>query len=251
MSDSTAAGGSLPYPLFSLTKTVPMSTMTDPDPVDSYDDNPSEDYLAISSLAIVGLVLSLLSGIVLFNVALAPLSVAGIVVSGLAVWRIRRRSDELIGLNVAKIGLVLSSILLVCGVTRASYVYATEVPEGFERLSFRSLQPPRDAPPQSVPADVAKWDGVDIFIKGYMHPSTPGGSRTDIQKFILVPDQGTCCFGGTPKLTDMVQVSMLDGQTADYSMWAKGVWGRFHVRPGAAMEELGTVVYHLDAVGVQ
>jgi hypothetical protein len=229
-----------------------MSTMTDPDVVDSYDDNPIEDYRAISSLAIVGLVLSLLSAVVLLSVTTVPLSVAAILISGIAVWRIRSRSDELIGLGVAKMGLVLSVVLLIGGVTKASYVYATEVPEGFERLSFRSLQPPRDAPPQQfLPEDVKEWDGVDIFIKGYIHPSTPGGSRTDIQKFILVPDQGTCCFGGQPKLTDMVQVSMLDGQTADYSMWARGVWGRFHVRPGAAVEELGTVVYHLDAVGIK
>lgn len=227
--------------------------MTDHDLVDSHeDDNAIEDYRAISSLAIVGLVLSLLSTVVLLNMATAPLSVAGIVISGLAVWRIRRRSDELIGLGVARMGLVLSSVLLVSGITKASYVYATEVPEGFQRLSFRNLQPPRDAPPQQLlPEDVKEWDGVDIFIKGYIHPSTPGGSRTDIQKFILVPDQGTCCFGGQPKLTDMVQVSMLDGKSADYSMWARGVWGRFHVRPGAAVEDMGTVVYHLDAVGIK
>ena len=225
--------------------------MTEHDLVDAYDDQ-IEDYRAISSLAIVGLVLSLLSGVVLLNVATAPLCVAAIIISGLAVWRIRRRSDELIGLGVAKAALVISSVLLVVGAGWASYVYATEVPDGFERLSFRKLQPPRDAPPeQMLPEDVTEWDGVDIFIKGYIHPSTPGGSRTDIQKFILVPDQGTCCFGGQPKLTDMVQVSMLDGQTADYSMWARGVWGRFHVRPGAAVEDLGAVVYHLDAVGIK
>ncbi|MCA9102131.1 MAG: DUF3299 domain-containing protein [Pirellulales bacterium] len=231
-----------------------MSTMTDQDLRSSYqdDDVVVEDYRAISSLAIVALVLSLLSGVVLLNVATLPISIAAVALSILAVWRIRRRSDELIGLGVAKAALVISSLLLVCGVSWASFVYATEVPEGFERLSFRQLQPPRDAPPgQLLPADVKDWDGTDVFIKGYIHPSTPGGSRSGIQKFILVPDQGTCCFGGQPKLTDMIQVSLLDGETTDYSMWSRGVWGRFHVRPGVGVEDLGTVVYHLDAVGIE
>ena len=58
-------------------------------------------------------------------------------------------------------------------------------------------------------------DGKRIFVKGYVHPGV--SDMGQIKKFILVPDMGTCCFGGQPKMTDMIEVTIVDGPGVRYS----------------------------------
>ena len=50
-------------------------------------------------------------------------------------------------------------------------------------------------------------DGKKVFIKGYMYPSS---QMTGIREFVLCRDNGTCCFGGQPRLTDMIRVKLKD-----------------------------------------
>ena len=52
-----------------------------------------------------------------------------------------------------------------------------------------------------------------------------------VDKFLLVPDMGTCCFGGQPKLTDMIEVKLAKGQVINYSMRKRALAGVFEVDP--------------------
>jgi hypothetical protein len=85
--------------------------------------------------------------------------------------------------------------------------YATEVPEGFQRISFADLQPVREAPQLPVSPRALELNGQKVFLKGYLFPD---GQQSNIKRFVLIPDLGTCCFGGQPKLTDMVEVTLRD-----------------------------------------
>jgi len=67
-----------------------------------------DEYHALCGLAVAGLVLGLFSVVALVDPRAAVVSAAGILVSGLALWRIARRSPELVGRKAAVIGLVLS-----------------------------------------------------------------------------------------------------------------------------------------------
>ena len=118
----------------------------------------------------------------------------------------------------------------------------TEVPLGYERISYAELQANETGAP--VPASAKALDGKKVFIKGYVYP---GAQTQGIQRFVLVRDNGTCCFGGAmPKLNDMVDVKLADSLRVNYSTGVFRVAGTFRVQPTDA-PGLGQVLYQLDA----
>ena len=94
-----------------------------------------------------------------------------------------------------------------------------------------------------IAPEVARLDGKPIYIKGYMYPTR---QRTDISEFVLVKDTGQCCFGGQPKLCDMIIVKFADGMTVNYrEQQLVGVGGIFRPNTVARAEGL-TAVYVLE-----
>ncbi len=84
-----------------------------------------------------------------------------------------------------------------------------------------------------------------VFIKGYVYPD---GQSSNIKQFVLVPDMGTCCFGGQPKLTDMVQVTLKDPHRIRYSYQLRRLAGVFRVSPyKKSIAGLDGVYYQLEA----
>ena len=53
-----------------------------------------------------------------------------------------------------------------------------------------------------------------MFLKGY---AFPGRERHGIKNFVLVRDNLQCCFGGNPKLTDMVEVKLAGNLAMDFT----------------------------------
>ena len=210
-----------------------MSTDTDDrlDVDDNYreefeaDDDAYEAYRSLSKAA-VGSLLSMLVGLAgLMFPALLGLAALGIVL-GIVAWRnLRRYPDELTGRTAATLGLVGSILLLVGGASMHSYVYMTEVPEGYQRITFADLQPKTEHTASGQPEMPVELDGKRIFVKGYVHPGV--ASTGEIKKFILVPDMGTCCFGGQPKLTDMIEVTIRSGSGVRYSQFKRRLGGVF------------------------
>lgn len=173
-------------------------------------------YRPIPVLAPVSLVLGLLSVIGLASVPGLAVPLAGVII-GLIGWRqISGSRGELGGSKLTLLGLVLSTVFLLTGSSLHGYTYATEVPEGFERLSFRWLaqQKPIIEDGQTRIADEAKAiDGQKIFIKGYMFPEK---TQKDLRRFVLCKDTGQCCFGGNPALTDMILVEFVNDTRAQF-----------------------------------
>ena len=135
--------------------------------------------------------------------------------------------------------------ILITGTVYSSYVYATEVPEGFFRISFTELQP-NEGSPLPIPESALSLDGERIFVKGYVHPAVT--RRKGIKQFVLVPDMGTCCFGGQPKLTDMIEVTLKDPLRVNYSLSQVKLAGTFKVSPiKKNVSGLDGVYYQLDA----
>jgi hypothetical protein len=110
-------------------------------------------------------------------------------------------------------------------------------------MTYDDLQPNPRVINQIVPPSAEELDGERVFIKGYVL----AGTRKDgIRTFILVRDQGDCCFGGNPKLTDRILVQLKGGQTFSYTDKLQKIIGRFQIRPGQAVDVAGNVVYQLD-----
>jgi hypothetical protein len=200
-------------------------------------------YRAIGGSAIAAAVLGLLAPLSFLDWWLAVVPVLGIVL-GVVAWRdIAARPTELIGRPLAVGAIVVSSVALVGGLGYNAVVYAAELPPGFERLGYAALQPLEGDPPTAIPDTARALDGRDVLLKGYMYP---GKQQRGIVQFLLVRDQGDCCFGGNPKITDRVLVQLRDPQGIEFSPRLCKIAGRFAIRPAGTATLDGGVLYHLE-----
>jgi hypothetical protein len=209
---------------------------------DSDDAADYASYRALSPAAVVACVLGLGSLTAFLDWWLLVLPLCGLVLGIVALRRIAARSDELTGRSLALAGVWLSAAALVASQSWLWYVRLTEVPDGHLRISYADLQPPeRSYAP--IPDSARDLHGQRVFIKGYVL----AGTRKDgIRTFILVRDQGDCCFGGNPKLTDRILVHLKAGHTFTYTNRVQKLAGRFQLKPGLAIDVEGDVIYQLE-----
>jgi hypothetical protein len=190
------------------------------------------NYRPTPPTALVALITGLLSLLALLTPLALPLPVIGIVLSLLALRTIRRANGEFSGKAIGQIGLVLCVASLTGGLSWHSYAYATEVPEGYLRISFKQdISRKGFVFKDGVNAyhqDVQALDGQKVFLKGYMYPD---GRIEGIRNFIFCRDSGDCCFGGSPELTDMIEVIVAENaQPATFTPGLVAVAGTLKLR---------------------
>jgi len=205
-------------------------------------------YKSLSALAVATLAVGLLSLLAFLSVWFIVLPVVGLVLGVLAVRSIRRFPEDLTGEAVARTGMALCVLFGIGGPSYMAYVYATEVPSWAKRISYAELQPDPQFRGQLVPPSAVQLDGQKVFIKGYIFP---GERKDQIRQFVLCRDQGDCCFGGNPKITDRIQVTLKDPLTVGFSPRQFKVAGTFRIEPTQTAEGLGAVYYHIDGEHVQ
>jgi hypothetical protein len=203
-------------------------------------------YRAVSRSAVLSLVLGVVSLLSYIFASLLVLPAVGLILGIMAYRTVRRYPDEYTGGRMALAGAALCGLVLVGATATHAYVYATEVPDGYIRVGFWDLQPDLDHPELPIPPKAIELAGKPIFIKGYMHPGV--ASMGKVNHFIIVPDMGTCCFGGQPKPTDMIEVKVPPGgERFAYSRTRIKLTGTFGVSQPRKSLGLDNVWYHLDA----
>lgn len=204
-------------------------TQIDEDDVELYEDEGDsyQPYRALSKAAVFSFFLCLLSLAAFVFPALLVLAFIGLILGLLARRNLRRYPEELTGRIPAFVGTFGCGLVLVCGSAMHTYIYATEVPEGFQRITFDDLQFSVARAQGKQPTLPVQLDGKRVFVKGYVHPSVSGMAH--IKKFVLVPDMKTCCFGGQPKLTDMIEVTLVKSKGIRYTQRKRKLAGVFHV----------------------
>jgi hypothetical protein len=85
----------------------------------------------------------------------------------------------------------------------ASYQYQVE--------DLKDGQVPKD----QIPASVRALQGRKIAIKGFMIPYRNDGEN--VTEFILLRNQGLCCFGIVPRMNEWIHVRMAPGCHAPYA----------------------------------
>ena len=217
------------------------------EPLDSTNGQDAEgSYRAVAGTAIAAAVTAALSPLAFFDWSLAVVPVVGIVLGAMAYRTIAQRPDVFIGRPLAIGAIVLSAESLVAGLITLSRAYAAELPDGYERLNYGLLQPLPGDPSDAVPDTARTMDGRNVLLKGYIYP---GKQQTGITQFLLVRDQGDCCFGGNPKITDRVLVQLKDPshpKGINFSSRLTKIAGRFAIRPMGAPGMDGGVLYHLE-----
>jgi hypothetical protein len=67
-----------------------------------------------------------------------------------------------------------------------------------------------------LPASVKELKGKKIAIRGFMLPYRNDGEY--VTEFILLQNQGLCCFGRVPRMNEWVHVTMAPGKGAPYAL---------------------------------
>ena len=186
-------------------------------------------YRALSTTAIASVIFAVVSLLGFFVWALLGLAFVGMLLGFAGYSKIKRFPQEFAGHSLAMTGIVLNALVILGGISLHSYVYLTEVPEGYTRVHFWELQQDSNSPGDRPSSKAIEINGNDIFLKGYIHPSSGSGL---LKRFILVPDLGTCCFGGQPKSSDMIEVRLLNGQTTKAGLTKKKLAGTFILNRG-------------------
>ena len=204
-------------------------------------------YRALSMAAVAAIVLAIMSLPALFLPSLLILPGIGMVVGLYAVATLKSRQSEFVGFKLALSGLLACLAIFLGGGGYAVYDYSTEVPDGYQRISFKQLQPDKLKTPQlPIPPEAVDLDGKRVFVAGYVHPGLD--RRSGIKQFVLVPDMKTCCFGGQPELTDMIEVTLKDPLRIDYSYARRRLAGVLRVSPfKKPISGLDGVYYQLEA----
>lgn len=208
-------------------------------------------YRPMSMMAVIVFVLSLVSlvGAPLWVLLLLP--VFTLLLGGLTIWKLSRARGEYGGMGLATTGMVFSLVALVGGVAYQFYLYQSETPKDFRRVSFvRDISAKAIAAQSGSETDrvqLQALDGQKIFLKGFMYPVE---QQTGLRSFLLVKDSGTCCFGGEPAVTDMIGVYMTGAKTANFYSGRVSVAGTFRMNREFKGTNKMEPVFLIDGVSV-
>jgi len=209
-----------------------------------------ETYQSVCKSAVASVIFGVLGLAAFLSQMFLLLPLLAILFGFLALKAIRQWPDELVGKAAAKIGLLLGLVCFVVAAGMHSFIYATEVPDGYRRISFAELKPSsrRSKNGDTFALRAKEFDGKKVFIKGYVRP--PSGKQYNLKSFIMVGDFGDCCFGGDPDIADVIAVKIKIDDTVNYGYGLRRIGGTFKLNPGMAVsseEEIPRVFYEIEA----
>lgn len=206
----------------------------------------------------MGLILGVVSVFTILSAAtgleqcllVCPIPLVGMFIALRSWAQINKMSDMYTGSRLALAGFALSTFFLVTGIGYGSYVYATEVPEGYARITFGGLKPDKveSRGDKLIPVDIQELDGQKIFIKGYIRPDSLS-VRKNAKEFLLVRDNNQCCFGDLSKINyfDQMQVAMQGSLSVDYSLGIFRMGGTLRMNPNNLAYGPDAPVFMLEA----
>ncbi len=174
-------------------------------------------YRPIPSLVPISMAFVLISLVASIWDVLLVVPFVGATLAVMALRQIRHSQGTLSGGWLACASLMLQVVMFVAFAALHVYSYATEVPAGYERINFTGDISKKGFTVQNgqpgIHPDVQKLVGQKVMIKGYMYPQK---QERGLKSFVLCRDNGDCCFGGQPKVTDMILVKMNGDKTAEF-----------------------------------
>lgn len=205
-----------------------------------------DSYQSVCKPALLSFLVAFFSlGALLFN-SLIVLPIIGLILFFFALRSFRRYPREMVGRKLMWIGGAANFILLVSSVGWHTYCYNTEVPPNYERILYSFLKPEKGSKtPWSLRAE--DLDGKRVFIKGYVRP---GLKKKGLKDFILVGDWGECCFGGNPKINEIITVSFTNDLRIDYSLWQRHIGGVFRLHKDykrTSEKDVPRAIYSIEA----
>ncbi len=206
-----------------------------------------EVYQSVCKSAVTSVIFGVLGLAAFLTQSFVILPLLGVIFGLLAFKALRDFPEELVGKGAARFGFLLSAVCLVSSISMHSFIYATEVPDGYRRISFAELKPGSRAT-NLFPERAKELDGQRVFIKGYVRP--PSGKQYNLSSFIMVGDFGDCCFGGDPNINEVIAVKIVSDDTVNYGYGLRRIGGTFRLNPETVPsheDEIPRVLYELEA----
>lgn len=201
-------------------------------------------YSPAAMLGLVAGIAAVIAAIAVYDIGWGFLTVPIVgILFGLKGLRSVRRYD-MMGRGAAKVGMALSALAIVGGTAGYLYLLATTVPPGYEVISYDPL---RGGVTGMIPPEAKALEGKKVYLNGYMYPTN---KVRGLDRFVLCRDNGTCCFGGQPKVEDMVEVKVAPGRTINHTSSLRGIGGTFHARVEKDPGGLGQILYHIEDADV-
>jgi hypothetical protein len=198
------------------------SSLTSPPP-------PATRYRALNPLAVTCVVLGALSIVTSLHWALSIVPLAAVIVAWIAWKQIRKAPDEWIGASMVRIGAVLAVALWLFGCAFLYFARASEVPYGYERITYEMLQPDPLKPTEPIPDAAVNMQDKKVFVRGYMQSRR---TMTGIKEFVLCPAKGDCPFCiPSPAPTEKMRIILQGDLETTYTTHQIGVAGRFRIDP--------------------
>lgn len=167
------------------------------------------DYVPISPWAPIAMCVGLLGLTGFFGYFGLYIAFFGIFVGIGAISQIRSSGGFVKGTWMAVTGLVLSIGSFGLGSAKMSYEYNHEVPEGYQRVNFQKDVAEKQfvffGGRRKLDPTVAALVGKKVYLKGFMYATQ---ATEGLRQFILLKDNGECCFGGKPKSHDYIIVTL-------------------------------------------
>jgi hypothetical protein len=205
-------------------------------------------YRPVPLLAPLSFFLGLMSALGYLGLLVIPIGLVALVVSATCIIRLRKFRGEYGGMWLAVSGFVMSLVFFTSSAAMWAYGYRTEVPEGYQRLNFTEDISSKGFVVDKTHKDifnpeVKALDGQKVFIKGYMYPTN---QTTGLKSFLLVKDNAQCCFGGNPKINDMIMITLNSSRGVDFKQGVlMSVAGVFHCQKSTGPAGLQPV-YSID-----
>jgi hypothetical protein len=241
----------VPEVIFAMSRSIvsqPAAELSQQAPVETTNPGSEFGYRPVPLMAPLSFFLGLFSALGFLGLLVVPIGLIGIVVGAVCILRLRKFRGEYGGMWLAVSGFLMSLVFFASSAGIWAYGYRTEVPEGYRRLNFTEDISSKGfviakGNPDIFNPDVKALDGEKVFIKGYMYPTN---ETRNLKTFLLVKDNAQCCFGGNPRINDMILVTMKSGKGVDYHQGLlMSVGGVFHCQKSTGPAGL-TPVYAID-----
>ena len=172
----------------------------------------TDDYRAIETRSIFSLILGLLSFLTMFSWWFVIVPLLGLVIGWLALQKIFTTQKEITGFKLAVLGMSLSLVFGIIGMSWHYWSYHNLIPSGYILVEFSDLA--ADPKTGKIPDKILELDGKNVFVPGYMFPKA---NMSGITEFALVRTLQRSKFDSTTSdPTETIYVRMISGQKLNY-----------------------------------
>ena len=147
-------------------------------------------YRAVSVLAVIAFILSLLTPLMLLSNWFIIFPLIGAICGAFGLYNILSCPFDYTGRGFALGGIIFSFVLGIAAAGWGVYLYYFNIPYGYTAVNFQELQPDERGRLSERVVKLAE-DKRKVYIKGYMYP---GRQLSGIQSFTMVRSQEHCKF---------------------------------------------------------